>query len=569
MKEKHPGGLYVLFFSEMWERFSFYLMLGILYLYCTDYEKGGLGMSAAEASRIYGSYIALVYFTPFLGGLLADRYLGYRRAVILGGVFMAMGHGLLAFYGMGFFYAGLACLCIGNGFFKPNISTLVGKLYPPGSPLRDRGFNIFYMGINIGACICNFVAALLRNNYGWHAAFGSAGVGMVISLIIFIMFQRKINEVEQEGTGDSDHAEGGIGVIMSRLLLPAAAGGAVGYFAFGEEIRVTMAFLFGAIPVVAYYLWVLFRLHGEERRRVSALYAIFFVVIIFWAIFHQNGSALTAWARDDTRRVADETLTEVMDSMRLSETAPASYFENAGPGVPRHDKGSYKILTDEEYEAWQEEMKSKRVHTDDEGPEMVLQEHYDAVYLNVTRETPILNPGEKVKLISTELFQSVNPFFVVLFTAPVVLLWGFLRRRRREPSNPTKICIGMVLTGLSTLVMLTAVFMTYDGANKVSAGWLVSAYAVITVGELCLSPMGLSLVTKLAPKSVAGLMMGGWFVATAIGNKLAGVMGEWWELIPHTTFFIIMLCGAFFAAALVLVLLPWLKRAMPVENEGE
>ncbi len=341
MNEKHPRGLYVLFFTEMWERFSFYLMLGILYLYCTDYETGGLGLSTAEASRIYGSYIAIVYFTPFLGGLLADRFLGYRRAVILGGVSMAVGHGLLAFPGMGFFYGGLACLCIGNGFFKPNISTLVGKIYRSGSPLRDRGFNIFYMGINVGACVCNFIAALLRQNYGWHWAFGSAGLGMVISLIVFLLFQHKIEEVDvDDGEQEGEHTEGGLGVIFSRLLLPATAGGFIGFWFFGEELRVTMAFIFAAIPVVAYYLWILFRLEGVERQRVGALYLVFFVVIIFWAIFHQNGSALTAWARDDTRRAADGAMASVMDTMRISELAPASYFENAGPDVPRHDRGS-------------------------------------------------------------------------------------------------------------------------------------------------------------------------------------------------------------------------------------
>lgn len=571
MKEKHPRGLYVLFFSEMWERFSFYLMLGILLLYCKDYERGGLGLTQMEASRIYGSYIALVYFTPFLGGLLADRYLGYRKAIIVGGVSMAIGHGLLAFPGMGFFYAGLVCLCIGNGFFKPNISTLVGKLYPPGSKLRDRGFNIFYMGINIGACACNFVAALLRQNYGWHAAFGSAGVGMVISLLIFISFQRMFKEIDDtRHEKGEEHTEGGMGTIFSRLLLPAIAGGAAGWFLFDEENRATMAFIFGAIPVAAYYIWVLFRLKGEERRRISALYVIFLVVIIFWAIFHQNGSALTAWARDNTRRVPGETATKVMEALRLDEEAPASYFANAGPDVPRHDPSTYEVLTDEEYEAWREEMKTKRIHTRGEGePDKVTQEDFDAVYAGTAEITPYLPPGEKVKLVSTEIFQSINPFCVIIFTPIVVFAWRFLSRRGREPSNPAKIGLGMVLTGLSTVVMLTAVIVTHDGAVKASAGWLIGTYAVVTFGELCLSPMGLSLVSKLSPKSVAGLMMGGWFVATSLGNKLAGVMGEWWDLMSHIKFFIIMLGGAVFAAGIVFWFLPWLREAMPAEVAEE
>jgi len=571
MKEKHPRGLYVLFFSEMWERFSFYLMLGLLLIYCKDYEKGGLGMSHAEASSIYGSYIALVYFTPFLGGLLADRFLGYRRAIMVGGVSMAIGHGLLAFHGMGYFYAGLACLCIGNGFFKPNISTLVGKLYPAGSPLRDRGFNIFYMGINIGAFVCNFLAAIIRNTWGWHAAFGSAGVGMLISLGIFVSFQHMFKESDDNRhEAGEEHAEGGIGIILSGLVLPSIIGAAVGYSLFDDN-KVTMAFLFGAIPVVAYYIWILFRLKGVERKRVGALYTIFAVVIIFWAIFHQNGSALTAWTNDSTRRVASTDLVEGLGSVGLSslvEEAPASYFENAKPDVPRHPEESYEVLTEDDYEAWREEMKSKRIHDAEAraGPEKVTQEMFDGVYARTTDETPILPGEEKVRLVNTEIFQSINPFFVVLFSTPIVLLWRFLRKRRREPSNPAKICYGMLLTGASTLVMLTAVLITHDGLDKASAAWLFGAYGVITLGELCLSPMGLSLVTKLSPKSVAGLMMGGWFVSTSIGNKLAGTMGEWWDIIPHWLFFLIMFGGALFAAAMIFVLLPWLRSAMPPEE---
>jgi proton-dependent oligopeptide transporter, POT family len=521
-KQGHPKGLYILFFTEMWERFSFYLMLGILTLYMIDKPGGGpfdgLGFSKAGAASVYGSYIALVYFTPFLGGLLADRWLGYRRAIVIGGLFMATGHILLAFAGtssagQAFFYSALTCLICGNGFFKPNISTMVGNLYEADDPRRDSGFNIFYMGINIGAFFCNFIAAYLRNKYGWHYAFASAGIGMGVGLLIFLMNYKKLAAADQS-SGAADHADsaGGVGQIVLKAFLPALVIGGIGYWLVGP----TGGFLLATVPVIAFYLNIWWHLQGKERRRVGALLTVFGVVIIFWMIFHQNGAALTFWAEENTDRQPNVVTGWVMQTFHMDQKVKRGdrYFKNA-------------------------------------------------------KEVQWKAGQKKMSLVSAELFQSINPFFVIVLTPLLVGVWALLKRRKREPSTPAKIGLGMLLTGASTLIMIVAVLVTHDGASKASPWWLIGTYGVITIGELCLSPMGLSLVTKLAPARLAGLMMGGWFVSTAFGNKLSGVLGSWWEKISHLTFFLMLFGAAIAAAAVVFVLLPSLREAMKVSSSKE
>ena len=219
--ERHPPGLRVLFFTEMWERFGYYLMIGIFSLYMLDSINGGMALSRERAAEIYGTFIALVYLTPFIGGLLADQYLGYRRSVVLGGILMGIGYLGLGFLpGMAGFYAGLALIIIGNGFFKPCMSTIVGRLYPPGSKLKDNGYNIFYMGINVGAFVCNFVAAILRNRFGWPYAFAAAGIGMFVGVVIFLMGQRQLADAKDRGDG-SAVAKGALTSLAVRVVLPA------------------------------------------------------------------------------------------------------------------------------------------------------------------------------------------------------------------------------------------------------------------------------------------------------------------------------------------------------------
>jgi POT family proton-dependent oligopeptide transporter len=424
--KRHPKGLPVLFFTEMWERFSFYCMLSILSLYMKEtIEGGGLGFSIFKTGQIYGLYIGLVYFTPLIGGLIADRVFGIRKTIVIGGLFMMAGHFLLAFRPLPFFFSALCCLMIGNGLFKPNISTLLGNLYRDMPEKKDDAYNIFYMGINLGAFASPLVASSLRNLHpihGWHYAFAAAGVGMIISLVTFALFQKYVRPGDLKA---SDQATQSLEITLTR---------------------------------------------AQARRRVQALLLIFGVVIFFWLAFHQNGLTLTYWAE------------------------------------------------------------------------------------NATRTT--LNP---------EIFQSVNPAFILLFTPIIVLFWNALRLRKKEPSTALKLGLGMLLTAGAYLIMAFAGLAGGD-TDKVSMWWLINSYAVITLGELCLSPMGLSLVSKLAPWKIRGLMMGGWFAATAVGNYLSGLLGSFWDQMPHSTFFFILVGTSVFA---FFILVACLKFLNPVIKEAE
>ena len=527
--DKHPRGLWVLFFTEMWERFGYYLMIGIFTLYMIDPKTGnafgGLGLSTAESASIYGSFIALVYLTPFIGGIIADQYLGYRRCIVMGGLLMAAGYiGLGLLNGTAGFYTSLGLIILGNGFFKPNISTLVGRLYPEASPLKDAGFNIFYMGINIGAFVCNFVAAILRNRYGWGWAFAAAGIGMLIGVAIFLTGQRHLTQASDRGDGSAVD-KGVLGRLSVQVFLPALVFAAAGWFAasslnLAESLNafftpINTAFVLSVIPIVGYYVMLWARSPHHEKGPIGAILAMSAVVTVFWMVFHQNGSTLTLWAEQKTAR-------EAGSAAALLETVYMHEDATIAPG---------------------QEIKP------------------ESYWANVAPEDRPA-PGEKTTLISTELFQSINPGFVVLLTPVVVALFAWLRGFGKEPSTPAKIAWGMVITAASTLLMVVAVRATGGGAVKASSWWLVGTYGIITIGELFLSPMGLSMVSKLSPKRVTALMMGGWFLATAVGNKLAGVLGGFWETMPIERIFWINGIAALAAAGLIAAMVPWIKRAM-------
>lgn len=526
---KHPRGLYVLFFTEMWERFGYYLMLGILYLYMTDKESG-LAFDEAFANDIYGTYIALVYLTPFLGGLLADRIFGYRSTIIAGGLLMAGGYLTLSLPGVVPFYTALLLVILGNGFFKPNISTLLGNLYntPANASLKDKGYNIFYMGINIGAFVCNFVAAYMRNNYGWGHAFAAAGAGMLLGLIIFVAGQKHIKEADVIQPTQAEDMP--LGQIFGYIFVPALLAGALGYFLprlMGVDnflgSTTNDIFLFACLPIIIFYVSLYVKASVSDKRAIGALLYIFFVVIIFWMIFHQNGNVLTEWAKSYTDR-------SVSNEMQAN-LAPFGFLE---------------------------EIKMPEDIKIPEAPDAAaiaqsMQEELPYYFKNMPpQEWPA--PGNSIYVISTELFQSLNPFFIIIFTPLVIAFFNFLQARGVILSTPAKIAWGLFITGLSTLVMVAAVFASQNGAVKVSAWWLVGTYAVITVGELFLSPMGLSLVSKLSPQRLTAVMMGGWFLATAIGNKLSGVVGHVGAESSNLALpFYINFAGAMLAAILLFV----------------
>lgn len=545
-QRKHPKGLMVLFFTEMWERFGFYLMLGIFTLYMIDSNPAdgflGLGFDDAKAADIYGSYLALVYLTPFFGGLLADRYLGYRKSITMGGISMGLGYIGLSFNNELIFYFSLLLIIIGNGFFKPNISALVGRLYDNDQfrAQEDSGFNIFYMGINIGAFVSNFIAAYLRINYGWGWAFAAAGIGMFVGLIWFWSgnsYAKDIREVDY--TTPPGEKDASMMKVFTSLFLPAIVAAGLGWLIPGNIFGAdsTDAFLFFSIPVIIFYINLIRQADAHEKEPIKALLAVFGVVVIFWAIFHQNGSALTLWAERYTSREVPDAMQRVTDAFSMNQVVTTELrpvIEKDAHGVPMVSETGEQLIT----------MRP------------------DAYFNNVPKEAW---PDDyvEVKLFSTELFQSINPGFIIVFTPLVVGLFGFLRRRKKEPSTPVKIGIGLLITALSALVMVAAAIYSENGAIKASAGWLFGTYAVITVGELFLSPMGLSLVSKLSPPRIVALMMGGWFLSTAIGNKLSGVLsGLWGTFDVKAYFFVTNMALAMLAVLAIFILLPWLRRVV-------
>jgi POT family proton-dependent oligopeptide transporter len=553
-QSKHPKGLMILFFTEMWERFGFYLLIGIFFLYMTaskDSQFPGMGFTGLKASDIYGSYLALVYLTPFIGGLLADRYLGYRLSITLGGLLFASGYFLLAINNETAFFLALLLIIMGNGLFKPNISALVGKIYdsdPKYRELKDSGYNIFYMGINVGAFICNFIAAYLRINYGWGWAFAAAGVGMLIGVVWFWtgqMFTDNIKKVDKVSPPTKDDMP--MSKILKTLLLPAAVAGLIGWFIPGNIFSSdsTDAFIFFSLVVVIFYFNIYRTAQKHEKEPIKALLAVMGAVIVFWAIFHQNGAALTVWAQKYTNREVPESIEKPIEQLNLNQVATTELR-----AVPKTDLHGAPILG--------------------EDGEPIIEMQPNPYFENIPKgEWP---ESGKVNLISPELFQSINPGFIIILTPLVVGFFNFLARKRRKGpvSTPAKIGWGMVITALSAVVMIFAVIVSNNGAEKVSSGWLFGTYAVITVGELCLSPMGLSLVSKLSPPRITALMMGGWFLSTSIGNKLSGVLSGLWDSYDNkANFFITNTLLAMVSVILIFSMLPWLNRVMRQHFDNE
>ncbi|PYS06112.1 MAG: hypothetical protein DMG17_33015, partial [Acidobacteria bacterium] len=386
-RASHPPGLYVLFFTEMWERYSFYSMMAILSLYMNE----ALHFDIAHVGRVYGLYTAGVYFLPLVGGLLADRLLGFNRAIIIGGVLMMFGHIALGIELMPFFYSGLVLLACGSGLLKPNVSTIVGNLYRSRPELRDQGFNIFYVGINLGAFVSPLTVSWLRTNYGWSVAFMSAAVAMLLSLVTFIGFNRHVAEAATKVDKTSTEA---------RTIGPA-----------------------------------------EARSRVITLLAVFTISTAFWLAFYQIFYTFTFWARDNTATT-----------------------------------------------------------------------------------------------IAPERFQVFEPLGVIVLSPVLVAVWMWLQRRNAEPSTPVKMLLGVVLCA-GAFGMLGYAGTIGGDTGRVSPLWLIAANIIIALGEIALSPMGLSLVNSIAPPRSRGLLMGGWFASLALGGYLSGYIGAYWDRMPHSRFF--------------------------------
>ena len=546
MWKSHPKALPYLFLSEMWERFGYYLMIGIFTLYLKDVEAG-FAMTEKEASDLYGTFIALVFLTPFIGGLVADRYLGYKKSIVLGGLMMGAGYFMMGIHSLTMLYVAMTLVIVGNGFFKPNISTLLGNFYSTDEyrDKKDEGYNIFYMGINVGAFICNFFGAALQILLGWQYAFMAAGIGMFIGVVVFLLGTKHYTGFDQKkGTQEGDMP---FYKIVLFILVPSVVFGIIGWFLKGVQSEMnpdsyifgsdsTDAFIFACIPVIYFYASLYFKAKSDEKRPIGALLSIFAVVILFWAVFKLNGSALTTWADRYTDREVTGTTEEVFSTLVQSKEITYAKAETE--------------LYDEQFRLQKENGEVKKTID------------YPVYFRNVAPEK-LPQEGTKISVWATNLSQSINPGWVIILTPLIVAFFTYLRSKKKEPSTPTKIAFGLLISALSVLVMVAAVNIGGNGTEKVSVWWLVANYGIITIGELFLSPMGLSIVSKLSPKNITALMMGGWFLSTSIGNKLSGVLASMWDTYENKAdFFWVNFGLLMFATLLMFALVKNLNKVM-------
>src|SRR5262245_13456948 len=470
----HPLGLATLFFTELWERFSYYGMRAILILYMTHkLLEGGLGFNDGKAGAVYGMYTSMVYLMCLAGGWIADRITGQRRAVLMGGVMIAAGEFSLAVPGEMFFYLGLVLLMFGTGFLKGNVSTIVGQLYPKGDPRRDSGFSIFYMGINIGALVSPAIIGYIGERISWRLGFAVAGIGMLLGIVVYLAGARFLGTAglypASTGNAQEDQRQKrntlvwiGAGLGVFALLAVLGATGVVQITP--ESIFDIQGWFLLAISAVI-FAWLIFSGGWtiEERKRSAAVLVLFVASAIFWGSFEQAGSSLNLFAERNTNRII------------FGWEFPASWF------------------------------------------------------------------------------QFVQPIFVVALAPVFALLWLSLGRKQAEPPAPAKFSLGLLFAGLSFAVLIPAAKMTEGGA-QVGIWWLNITYLLQTLGELSLSPVGLSAMTKLAPDRAQGFIMGMWFLSTSIGNWMAGKAVTFYGSVALPTLFTWIAVPTIIAAVVLMLL---------------
>ncbi len=513
--QRHPKGLYLLFVTEMWERFSYYGMRALFMLYMTQ----ALLFNKELASQIYGNYTGLVYLTPLVGGYIADRYWGNRKSILWGAIVMALGQ-FMIFASACYFenislsqtlmFGGLALLILGNGLFKPNISTMVGSLYRDGDSRKDSAFTIFYMGINAGAMIAPLWCGLVGNtgnpaDFKW--GFLSAGVGMLISAVIFELFKNKyIIDPDGEAVGlppkavVSETPQTSKGFKVDRRVIGYTVGYIVVYLLFAlnwgalstsgtsltDGVDWLGAMIYASIVVMPIFVITDHSLTKLEKQRIGVIYIIAFFVIFFWAAFEQAGASLTFFADEQT------------DRFIFGWEMPASYF------------------------------------------------------------------------------QTFNALFIVLLAPIFAMLWAWLGRKNAEPSSPLKQAIGLFLLSIGYLIIALGV-KGVDASTKVSMMWLVSLYLIHTMGELCLSPIGLSMVNQLSPARFASLLMGVWMLSLSAANKLSGVLSGYYpdggdiksfmgyEVATLSDFFMLFVIMSGVAAVILFLLSSYLNKLINKE----
>lgn len=541
----HPRGLSTLFFTELWERFSYYGMRALLVLFMTAEAIGsnpGLGFSVGKATAIYGLYTFSVYVLSLPGGWVADKLWGQRRAVFVGGSIIAAGHFSMAVPTTTFFYLGLVLIVIGTGLLKPNVSSMVGDLYPEGGARRDAGFSIFYMGINFGAILGPLLCGVLGEGYNWHYGFSLAGFGMVLGLISYKYGYEFLGNAGTLKTGESQE------VLNARsrkfYTIISAVAGAITVFGFlmssgviNISLQTLAEYLGGAavtITILFFGYIIFFGGHTrEEQKKLGVIFWLFILAALFWSGFEQAGSSLNLFAQDLTNR-------SIGGVSWLNKTT--AFIITLLMAVPVFYLISRLFKRDDlwKFAKWVVAISSVGI---------LIFLWWLLQRIGLGWETP------------ASTLQLINPFFIVVFAPIFGWLWTWLASRDANPSIPVK--FGLGLLGLSAgFFVLAWGAANASEANPVSPSWLIVTYFLHTCGELCLSPVGLSSMTKLAPKSRVSQMMGVWFVATAVGNLFAGIMaGQLETLAPDSLFWsVAMMVGG--GGIVALIASPFVKRLM-------
>lgn len=510
-RKGHPKGLYVLFATEMWERFNYYGMRAILILFMTK----ALLFDKAFASNLYGSYISLIYLSALLGGYVADRYWGCQRSIIAGGIVMAIGEFVLFCCGSLYqsspqlasllFYSGLGMMIAGNGFFKPNISSMVGHLYTSNDHRKDAAYTIFYMGINTGGAIGPFICGLVGDtgnpaDFKW--AFLVAGIGMIISVIVQKMFHRKyvVSPADKVlGMIPDNCPPKALSPVLTVIGLAVLSLAVIGLFYIDAKVFSYLFYLLIACCVIIPAIIITDKtLTGTEKNKVAVIFIVCFFVIFFWSAFEQTGASLTFFAEEQTDRYLG--FKAPTWAVNLFSLGFLYYIFTLFRKVSRNLAGAYNTLL------------RKTLYG------LLLLLAAGVIYANIYLYQNHLAYVTK-DVVPTSWFQSLNSLFIVLF-APF-FAWFWLKLGKREPSSPTKMAWGLLLMALGYLWIAYGVSHIANG-TKATMIWLTLLYALHTSGELCLSPIGLSLVNKLSPIKFASLLMAVWFTANAFGNKLAG-----------------------------------------------
>jgi|CXWL01.1.fsa_nt_gi POT family proton-dependent oligopeptide transporter len=536
----HPKGLSTLFFTEIWERMSYYGMRALLYIFMTAaVTAGGLGFDESKTGAIYGLYTAGVYLLALPGGWVADRILGKRRAIFWGGVILASGHFCLAIHSIHTFFFGLLLIVLGTGLLKPNVSAIVGDLYPEGGVRRDSGFSLFYMGVNLGAFSGPIICGQLGERVDWHLGFAAAGIGMVLGLFQYSFGQKNLGSAgDLPPLSALSPAEAAARRNAIRVLIASLAAGFGLFTAFylgfvpmtvQQVARWGTAVILGIASAFLLYVMFLANLDRVERMKVLAFGVLFLFSAIFWSGFEQAGSSMTAFARD----VTDRTLSPITQWLFLGGGAAllALLIATLQRHRSRHPERSPSWLP-------------------------VSQGLFGAGVVVLLWLAFFRVDGEWE--MPTSFFQSINASFIVIFSPVFAFLWPWLGRR--NPSTPAKFGIGVVLLALGFLVLVIAAQQGESG--KVLPGWLVLTYLMHTFGELFVSPVGLSTATKLAPRRYVSQMMGLWFISISLGNLVGGqVAGQLGEFSMGTIF--AWVAGITAGSGVVVLLLsPWVKRWM-------